>query len=74
MVERNGRRAATERDTEMSFIGGIGGAVRAIASRAAAARRERETDRVLETLPRHLLRDIGFDRTLSGFITRTQRD
>jgi hypothetical protein len=58
----------------MSFIGGIGGAVRAMASRAAAARRERETDRVLATLPRHLLRDIGFDRTLSGDVARTLRD
>ena len=58
----------------MNFMGGIGGAVRAMASRAAAARRERQTERVLETLPRHLLRDIGFDRTLSGFIARTPRD
>jgi hypothetical protein len=58
----------------MTFIGGIGGAVRKMASRAAASRRERETERVLKTLPRPLLRDIGFDRTLSGFIARTPRD
>ena len=58
----------------MSFMGGIGGEVREMASRAATARRERQTERVLETLPRHLLRDIGFDRTLSGFIARTPRD
>lgn len=58
----------------MSIIGDIGGAVRMMASRAAAARRERQTDRVLATLPRHLLRDIGFDRTLSGSIARAPRD
>ena len=58
----------------MSFMDGIGGAVRRMASRAATARRERQTERVLATFPRHLLRDVGFDRTLSGSIARTPRD
>ena len=58
----------------MSIIGGIGGAFRLMASRAAMARRERQTERILATLPRHLLRDIGFDRAMSGFIARSPLD
>ena len=61
-------------DTDMNVIGGIGGALRTMASRAAAARRERHTERVLATLPRHLLQDIGFERGFNGSLSRTRSE
>ncbi len=58
----------------MDITFGFGAAVRAMANRAAVARRQRQTDRMLANLPRHLLRDIGFDRSHYGVIARTPRD
>lgn len=58
----------------MSIIDGIGGRLRMMASRASSARRQRQTDRALAALPRHLLRDIGFERGLDGAVARTIGD